>query len=358
MRSSFAYGLLPMALAAQASLALAQSAPDIPFSDLASPEARQAWNNRNEFSEEFAKWKASHTTSTNDTPSSLYARFLRDWGDKQFVPRLLAKQESRYQVKVATRIIDGIYTESITPAAGVSTENRERVLINLHGGGFLAGARGGGRVESIPIASVGRIRVVSVDYRMAPEHVFPAASEDVATVYRALLKTYRPENIGIYGCSAGGQLTAEAVAWFIENNLPVPGAIAMLCGTGDEMSRGDSITFWSALNGLPYIARGTSSIELDYFKNADPNSALVFPMRHPEVLRKFPPSLFVTGTRAVEMSSMIDANNKLALAGVETQLHIWDGVTHGFLNDPDLPESRQAYDIITKFFDSHLGRPR
>jgi acetyl esterase/lipase len=70
----------------------------------------------------------------------------------------------------------------------------------LHGGAFLWGAHSGGLVESIPVASVGKMKVISVDYRQGPEAAFPAASEDVAVVYTALLKHYKPRNIGIYGC--------------------------------------------------------------------------------------------------------------------------------------------------------------
>jgi len=62
-------------------------------------------------------------------------------------------------------------------------------------------------------------------YRQAPEFAFPAATEDIAAVYRELLKTYRPEDIGIFGCSAGGSLTAQSMAWFLKENLPLPGAI-------------------------------------------------------------------------------------------------------------------------------------
>jgi acetyl esterase/lipase len=81
-----------------------------------------------------------------------------------------------------------------------------------------------GLVESIPIASVGAIRVITVDYREGPEYSFPAASEDLAAVYAALLKTYKPRNIGIYGCSAGGILTAQSVAWIGSHGMPSPGA--------------------------------------------------------------------------------------------------------------------------------------
>src|SRR4030095_16571225 len=116
-----------------------------------------------------------------------------------------------------------------TPKDGIAPGNRERVLIDLHGGGFSGCWPACAELESMPIAALGRIRVVSLDYRQGPKYRFPAASEDVAAAYRELTKTYRPENIGIYGCSAGGMLTAMSVAWFQRHDLPRPGAVGLLC---------------------------------------------------------------------------------------------------------------------------------
>lgn len=114
------------------------------------------------------------------------------------------------------------------------SSRKARVLINLHGGGFAGCWPGCAELESRPIAFLGQVRVVSVDYRQAPDNKFPAASEDVANVYRALLKTYKPNEIGIYGCSAGGMLTAESVAWFQQHALPTPGAIGIFCAGAGE----------------------------------------------------------------------------------------------------------------------------
>jgi epsilon-lactone hydrolase len=136
----------------------------------------------------------------------------------------------------------------VEPQGGISAANRKRVLINLHGGGFMLGARYGGQQESIPIASLGKFKVITADYRLAPENKFQAGSEDVAAVYRALLKQYLPSNIGIYGCSAGSLLTAEAVAWFQKHGLPRPGAIGLF-GEGAVTELGESNYIQSALGG-------------------------------------------------------------------------------------------------------------
>jgi len=113
---------------------------------------------------------------------------------------------ARYPVNVEHKTIAGIYTDVVTPKDGIGPKNKDRVLLNVHGGGFVSGARTAALVESIPIASVEKIKVITIDYRMGPEYRFPAASEDVAAVYREVLKEYSPRHIGLYGCSAGGML--------------------------------------------------------------------------------------------------------------------------------------------------------
>ncbi len=131
-------------------------------------------------------------------------------------------------------------TDVVEPADGIAPENRDRVLVNVHGGGFVTGARTASLVESVPLAAVMKIKVVSIDYRMGPEHQFPAASEDVAAVYRELLKRYDPKRVGLYGCSAGGQLTAQSIAWFQTHGLPNPAAIGVFCASLGQLAAGDS----------------------------------------------------------------------------------------------------------------------
>src|SRR3546814_18826353 len=90
---------------------------------------------------------------------------------------------------------------------------------------MLVGGRYGGQLESIPVSSMGRIKVVTVDSRMAPEHSYPAAEEDVIAVYRDFLKTYRDEYIGLYGCSAGASLKGSVVAKLVPSGQPKNGEV-------------------------------------------------------------------------------------------------------------------------------------
>jgi acetyl esterase/lipase len=268
--------------------------------------------------------------------------------------------EKRYPVKIEERTIGGVFTQIVTPADGIAAKNHDRVLLNVHGGGFVSGARTASLIESIPIAAIGKIKVISIDYRMGPESKFPAASEDVAAVYREVLKEYKPQHIGLYGCSAGGMLTGMSIAWFEKHNLPNPAAIGVLCASLGRMFSGDSAHVAGTLMGMqapptPHPGAAAPSIEFPaYLGDADPNDPLVYPVNSPDLLAKFPPTLFITSTRGFEFSSAVDSCNALNHAGAAAELHVWDGLPHAFWYNSDLPESREAYEVIAKFFDRHL----
>ena len=266
------------------------------------------------------------------------------------------RMKKLYPVKLSTQTIAGVGADVVEPASGVAPGNRRRVLINLHGGGFLWGAHSGALVEAIPVAAVGRIKVIGVDYRQGPEHVFPAASDDVVAVYRELLKTYPAANIGIYGCSAGGILAAEVVARLISDGVELPGAIGTFCGSIAPFG-GDSSYDSPALSGDP-VGGGPISIteRLPYFKGADASDPLVLPANSPDMLKQFPPTLLITGSRDFAMSSVLQSQRLLTKAGVEADLHVWDGMWHSFFSDPELPESQEAYAVVARFFDKHLGK--
>jgi acetyl esterase/lipase len=84
----------------------------------------------------------------------------------------------------------------------------------------------------------------------------------------------------------------------------------------------------------------------------------VRPINSTEVLRQFPPTLLIAGSRDFSVSSLYRTQVALTEVGVEAELHIWDGMWHAFFIDPDLPESKEVYGVIVRFFDRHLGRRR
>jgi acetyl esterase/lipase len=309
----------------------------VPVSAYLSPEAKA--------------YVAQHLKDMQD-PSATYA----EKGIPRFMKPYLERQQVLYPVKVDDTNIAGVHVYIFTPNEGVGPRNSDRVLINLHGGGFSGCWPGCALLESIPIAASGGFKVVSIDYRQGPAYKFPAASEDVATVYAELLKKYQPRNVGIYGCSAGGALTGMSLAWFQTHNLPAPGAVGIFCAGTGSFGGGDAAYTAFPLGEARVISpKGTGLPPLGYMAGTDPNDPLVAQNGHPEVLAKFPPTLVITGTRDFAMTNAIQTNLLLAKAGVDTQLLVWEGLFHGFFYNPDVPESKDAYAEICRFFDKHLG---
>jgi monoterpene epsilon-lactone hydrolase len=322
---------------------------DLPQSAYLSEETRAVLRQHH------ALWAAAFNDSCGSLQGAKRERLaeIRECQAAAFYASEIYRQvRDRYPVSITSQRIGGVYSEIFTPSPGISGRNQKRVLINLHGGGFLEGSRTVAHLESIPIAGVARIKVISIDYRQAPEARFPAASEDVAAVYRELLKSYAPKNIGIYGCSAGGLLTAQTVAWLQKEHLPLPGAVGMFCMGATYTGKGDSAFIARAIEGAPadefakYFA---------YFEGTQPDDPLVYPVLSQKVLQVFPPSLLVTATRDHAMSSAVYTHSRLSQLGVETELHVFEGLGHAFFYDPALPESREVYSLVSKFFDAHLG---
>ena len=313
----------------------------IPYSSFASPQARAF----------FPKLLAEGSKAPPIDAPIAQSRAFYDRLNSDRVVRM----QKMYAVKIHRETIAGVGADVVLPAQGVPAQNQHRVLINLHGGAFLWGAHSGGLVEAIPVASVGRIKVIALDYRQGPEHSFPAASDDVEAVYRALLKQYKPQQIGIYGCSAGGILTGESVARLITDKLPVPGAIGSFCGSLLDID-GDSAYVAPVLNGQGVPAHRLALADLPYFHGANPRDPLVQPGLSPALLVRFPPTLLITGSRDMTMSSVLASQQRLDQAGVQTELHVWDGMWHSFFSDPELPESQDAYRVMARFFLTHLSR--
>ena len=322
---------------------VAMPALTLPFSEFASDAARRAF--------------VADARQVGPTIADGDYRAARAHDAVRFAP-VIARMRALWPVTITPTTIGGVYTEVVTPAGGPAPANRRRVLIELHGGAFAGCPRTCGEIESIPVAGTGGVTVVAVDYRQGPEHRFPAASEDVATVYRALLKRYRPAEIGIFGGSAGGVLTAEAIAWFQHVGLPRPGAIAILSASASGWAGGDSSYLaFPAVGATRWGGDGPRRTVADaaYFAGADVRDPLVAPVWTPAVLRRFPPTLLVTSTRDFALSAAIHTDRALDAAGVPHELALWDGLPHYFYADPDLPESRAAYAKVTGWFAAHLG---
>lgn len=262
---------------------------------------------------------------------------------------VLADMNSRYAVDVRSEVIDGVYTETITPADGVPEEHADIILLHMDGSGFETLIRGQGQYEAIPVAAMGGFRIIDVEYTRYPEGKHPDGVTDAIKVYRHLLETYQPEKIGIFGCSAGAVLTAQMIAALPEADLPMPGAAAMLC-LGAGLVGGDTYNILSPVEGANISSPG----QVAYFEGADTEGPLASPVLYPEILAKFPPSLIMSGIRDRGLSLAVFTHSELTKVGVPAELHVWEGLGHAGWRDPRLEEFEAANTVIARFFDKNL----
>ena len=315
---------------------------DLPPSDYLSSEARAQQQMR-------ARYPIMQTVDVD--PDILKRRQSLD----AMMASRVAEMKRRFPAEVSEQIIGGIPTRVITPTA--QRPDPKRVLINLHGGAFNVCWNSCSLIESLPIAALGGYKVISVNYRMAPEYAHPAGVEDVEAVYRALLKSYRAKHIGIFGCSAGGALTAHSAAWFPKKGLPQPGAIGIFGAGGTRFQTGDSAYIAGYIDGSfppPSKTTGAADLTRGYFVNVAANDPIVSPAMHPDVIGKFPPSLLITGTRAMDLSPAIVTHSALLRAGVPSTLLVGEGMGHCYIYSPQLPESQDAYAVIIRHFRNNL----
>jgi len=258
-------------------------------------------------------------------------------------------------VKVESTTIDGVKAYRVTPAV-IPPENRNRLLVHVHGGCFVSFPGESGTVEAVYMAGFGRFKVISVDYRMPPDHPYPAALDDAMTVWKAATKMARPKNMAIFGSSAGGNLTLAMVLRAKQDNLPLPAAIAPGTPMSDLTGIGDSFQTNAMLD----------NVLVAYGANCDKRAALYTngrdlrdPMLSPVYgdMRGFPPAILTTGTRDLLLSNTVRVHRKLREAGVEAVLQVFEGQSHAqYYRDVGAPETKEAFTEIARFFDKHLGK--
>ena len=268
---------------------------------------------------------------------------------------LLPKLRESLGVSVEPATMAGVKTFIVTPRS-IPPENRDRVLLHLHGGVRVLNPGEAGTREAVLMAGFARFRVISVDYRMPPDFPFPAALDDAVAVYRDMLKTVPPRRVGIFGCSAGGSLTLTTLLRAKMEDLPMPGAIAPGTPTVDLSRTGDTLFTNAMVDNVLGTQDGfIRATALIYANGRDLKDPLLSPIYGD--VRGFPPTILTSGTRDLYLSNTVRIHRKLRAAGVEALLHVWEGQSHAqYLADVTAPETREYHEEVARFFDLHLMR--
>ena len=236
------------------------------------------------------------------------------------------------------------------PAVWVRTPSpvqKGRVLLYIHGGGFILGSATTDIALPLRIGPAAGMPVLSVDYRLAPEHPHPAAIDDVLGAYRWLLKTgYKAKDIGVFGDSAGGALALALPLAARDAGLKPPAAVVALSPVTDLAGLGDTRTTLAGFD--PVLSGDAASRWQAYLGGHDARGSLVSPLYGD--LRGFPPLLIQVGGREVLLSDSVRFARKARVAGVDVTLDVWDGMWHVWQSNPGVPEAAEAAEDIAAFF--------
>lgn len=246
--------------------------------------------------------------------------------------------------------IDGIRGEWIT----TPNMNPNKILLYLHGGAFIAGSIATHRELVSRISRAAGVPVLIIDYRLAPEHPFPAALEDAINSYKWILfeKKFSPNDIIIGGDSAGGNLTLSVLLKAKNVGLPLPKAALCISPVTDLLGTGKSIDSKSGVD--PFLSPELGELIINaYVKDNDPKDPLISPLYGD--LNGLPPMYIQVGTSEILLDDSKRIAERLQSAGVDVELDIWEDMIHVFAAFAAwAPEAKKGIEKIGQFIKKHL----
>jgi len=253
-------------------------------------------------------------------------------------------------IKIEQIKVEGVPAEwQIVPGA-----SEDRVLLYFHGGGMVIGSPRDSRYFTVALGQATKMRVLSVDYRLAPEHPHPAGQEDCVKVYKWLLSSgIKPKNMIIGGLSAGGYFTLTTLLRLKNEGTSLPlGAICISPGTDFRLDKVDDSFFENAETDPILADAGLLLFCIPaYLAGKDPNDPYISPVTAD--LKGFPPLLIQASTCEMLYSGCKNVFEKAKDDGVDVTFETWDDVPHGFhvfgLNI--LPEAQEAINHIKAFIE-------
>jgi acetyl esterase/lipase len=194
------------------------------------------------------------------------------------------------------------------------------------------------------------VTTVAVDYRMPPDHPYPAPLDDCVAIYRALLRGHRPEEIIVGGGSAGGNLAAALILRARDEGLPLPAAAVLVTPELDLTESGD--TFRTNMGVDNVLTRSLMPANLLYAAGHDLSHPYLSPL-FGDFTKGFPPTVVSAGTRDLFLSNAVRMHRALRAAGVESELHVVEAAPHGgFFGAPEDAELERD---LRRFVDAHWG---
>lgn len=294
------------------------------------------------------RWYGNHATTEDE-----WKKMINQ--STQASLKTIPKIKKDLNVNIKQLSIANVNVYEVSPKQ-ISEEKKDKVIIYLHGGGYIYNPGITGTPEAMQMAADGGYRVLSIDYRMPPDHPYPAALNDAYAVYKELLKSHDPKKISVFGTSAGGGLTMALMLKIKSENKPLPAAIGLGTPWMDLTPEGggDTINTLEWTDNTLISARGyIAQSSLLYAKGEKLTNPYISPIFGD--FKGLPPVIIVSGTRDLFLSQSVLTHRKFKQAGIEADLQLWDGMAHAQYEVYKSPESKEVYKEMSHFFDKHMN---
>jgi acetyl esterase/lipase len=256
-------------------------------------------------------------------------------------------------VQVTDEQIAGVSVHRVVPPE-IDAAHEGHLFVYIHGGGYVFNAGRAGTIEAVVIAAHLKMPVISIDYRMPPADPAPAAIDDVVAVWGELLTEHSHSSMAMGGTSAGGNITLAAVHRLKDLGLPVPGALYVGTPSVDLGLTGDSRFLNEGVDRILLTWRGFGEAAVKLYAGELGLEHHYVSSIHGD-FSEFPPSYLISGTRDLLLSDTVRAHRALRRAGVEADLHVYEGQAHAdYIVVMNAPESHEHYAELNAFLLKHL----
>jgi epsilon-lactone hydrolase len=266
----------------------------------------------------------------------------------------LAMQQaaSAMPMEIATLTVADRPVYEVTPAQ-IAAGYEDAAILYLHGGAYIHGEGMAGAYMAGPLACTAGMKTYSVDYRMPPDHPFPAALEDAVAAYRWLIERVATSRIAIAGGSAGGGLSAALVLKIRDLGLPLPGACVLATPEADLTEAGDSLHV-NKYADVVTAAGGSLSDSIALYANGhDLRDPYLSPV-YGDFTKGYAPTILTCGTRDILLSDTVRMHRALLKAGIPAELHVWEAMPHGGFFGA--PEDQEVFVEQARFIREWLGK--
>ncbi len=269
--------------------------------------------------------------------------------------KALPAMREKMGVTVEPAVMGGVKVFIVTPKT-IPPANKDRLLVHVHGGGYVFGPGEAATPEAILMAGFGGFKVISVDYRMPPDFPYPAAMDDAMAVWKEAIKLADPKKMAVFGTSTGGAMTLALVLRAKAEGVALPAAMAPGTPWSDIDNIGDTYASNEYVDNVLVTWNGwlgrAAKIYAGSVSYKDPQISPIY-----GDFSGLPPAILTSGTRDLFLSNTVRAHRKLRRAGVDAELNVYEGQSHaqyGF--DMNAPETKEAFTDIARFFDNHLAK--